>query len=113
MADLTLKRFDTYPPLAVTLSDASGPIDLTLASAVHMEMQNVAKTTLIASLAMTIASAPGGYCKRNWTAGGTNETSMADTWSTEWEILWQNGGVQTVPNDGQKSIAIIADLENT
>ncbi len=108
MADLTLKRFDTYPPISVTLSDQSGPIDLTSASAVHMEMRST-QGTVIASLGCVIASAPGGFVQHTWIAA---ETSMADTWSTEWEILWQSGGVQTVPNDGVKSISIVPDIEN-
>lgn len=110
MADLTLKRFDTWPPVVVALADASGPINLTTASAVHMEMQNAAKSTTMASLGMTIASAAGGVVTHTWVSA---ETSMMDTWSTEWEILWANGGVQTVPNDGQKSIAIVADIEDS
>jgi hypothetical protein len=109
LADLTLKRGDTYPPLSVTLSDASGAINLTNASAVHMEMK-AAAGTLIASLGCTIASAPGGFIQHAWAA---SETAMVDTWSLEWEILWQTGGIQTVPNDGVKSLAIIADIEGT
>jgi hypothetical protein len=108
LADLTLKRFDTWPPLTVTLSDASGAINLTTASAVHMEMQNVAKSTTMASLGCPIASALGGVVTHTWVS---SETAMVDTWSAEWEILWANGGVQTVPNDGVKSIAIVADIE--
>jgi hypothetical protein len=110
VADLTLKRFDTWPPVVVALSDASGAIDLTTASAVHMEMQNAAKSTTMASLGCAIASAAGGVIKHTWVAA---ETAMVDTWSAEWEILWANGGVQTVPNDGQRSIAIISDIEGS
>lgn len=108
MADLTMKRNDTYPPLTVALSDASGPINLTAASAVHMEMKGAA--TLIASLACVIASPAGGVVQHNWSG---SETNVADTWTLEWEILWAAGGVQTVPNDGQKSLAIVPDLENS
>lgn len=110
MPDYTMKRNDTYPPLTVALSDLAGPIDLTAASAVHMEMKaNVG--TLIASLGCTIASAAGGVIKRNWGTGGLGETSMADTWSLEWEILWAAGGVQTVPNDGVRQLLIEPDIE--
>lgn len=107
-----MKRGDTYPPLTLNLTDsasASG-IDLTAASSVHMEMQNAAKTTLIASMGMVIASVLFGYVKHNWSVA---ETSMPDTWSLEWEILWANGGIQTVPNDGQKSLQINSDIEGS
>lgn len=108
MPDLTIKRFDTWPPVTIALSDASGAINLTTASAVHMEMVNAAKSTLIASMGCPIASALGGVVTHTWVAA---ETAMVDTWSLEWEILWANGGVQTVPNDGVKSLAIIPDIE--
>lgn len=105
-----MKQFDTFPPLTVSLSDTNGPINLTTASAVAMRMQNAAKSTTMASLGCVIASAAGGVIQRNWGTGGTVETSMPDTWSLEWQVLWQAGGIQTVPNDGVKSLLIEADL---
>lgn len=107
MADLTIKRFDTFPPMSITLSDNNGPIDLTTASSVHMEMKS-AVGTIIPSLGCPIASAAGGFVKHTFVA---SETSMVDTWTLEWEIGWANGGIQTVPNDGVKSLAIIPDIE--
>lgn len=107
MADLTIKRFDTWPPVTIALSDVNGAINLTTASAVHMEMKS-GVGTIIPSLGCPIASALGGVVQHTWVA---SETSMVDTWQAEWEILWANGGVQTVPNTGQLSIAIIPDIE--
>ena len=107
MADYTIKRGDTYPPLTVTLSDLNGPINLTAASAVHLEMKSTVGT-LIASLGCVIASPAGGVIQRNW---GTTETSMVDTWSMEWEILWAAGGIQTVPNDGIRQLLVEQDIE--
>ncbi len=109
MADLTFKRFDTYPPMFASLTDSNGIINLSTASAVHMEMKSSTTGTIIPTLICVIASAAGGYVQHNWVA---SETSMADSWSAEFEILWANGGVQTVPNDGVKTILIEADLES-
>jgi hypothetical protein len=78
-----MKRNDTYPPISVTLSDASGPINLTAASAVHMEMKPTSGP-VVPSLACTSASVAGGVTRHNWSI---SETDTADTWSLEWEIL--------------------------
>jgi hypothetical protein len=111
MADITLKRGDTYPPFSCNLTDSSGAsaIDLTTASSVHLEMKSTAGT-LMASLGCTIPSPALGYVKHAWSA---TETAMVDTWTAELEILFANGGIQTVPNSGQFSIAIVPDIEGT
>lgn len=107
MSSLTFKRFDTYPPLTVTLTDQNGPIDLSTASSVHMEMKS-SVGTIIPSLAMASFSATSGVIQHTWVG---SETSMADTWNLEWEIKWANGGVQTVPNTGIVAITIEQDIE--
>lgn len=110
MPDFTFKRFDTYPPLGITLSGASGPIDLSTASAVFMIMKSQAAGTVIASMLCASTIATAGYVKHYWNA---TETAMADTWLAEFEIHWAaSNGIQTVPNDSQKQILIETDLEN-
>ena len=108
MADITYKRFDTYPPLGVTLTQANGSaVDLTTASAVYMTMK-AQSGTVIPSVMMSSSIATAGYLKHYWQA---SEMSMADSWQLEWVVFWAaSNGVEHFPNDGTRSMLIEANL---
>lgn len=107
MADLTLKRHDTYPPLRATLSDVNGPIDLTSAVSVKLIMKG--KTSLVTGLCAIVSPSTSGSIQYNW---ATNDLSVSDTYNVEFEIGWAGGGIQTVPNSGYSTIEVVDDLEN-
>lgn len=108
MASLTVKRFDTYPPIAATLTDSNGPINLTNATTVKIILKG---TTVLITGTCTIVSPTAGTVQYAWTTGDTN---IADTYQVEFEIHWAAGGIQTVPNAAAANltIEIDADLEN-
>lgn len=107
------KRWDTYPPYAAFLQQAGGAsvIALTAASQVKLIMKNTVNTatSVVVTGVMTIASAAQGYVTYNW---ASTDLSWADTYNVEYEIAWQAGGIETVPNDAYDQIVVIADLEN-
>lgn len=115
MADVTIKRNDTWPPLKAILSDANGPIDLTAASSVTLKMRS--STVLVSAGAALITGPTAGEVTYYWKAAQTTPTALpADTgfvgvYNVEWEIQWSSGGVQTVPNINYSTIEIVPDLD--
>jgi hypothetical protein len=109
----TWKRWDTYPPYQAFLQQAAGAsvIDLTTASSVTLLAVNTVNTatTVLIRGKMTVASAVMGYVTYTW---GGSDLSWADTYNAEYEILWQAGGKETVPNDHYDQFTVMADLEN-
>lgn len=106
MADFSLKQHDTWPPLNATLSDANGPIDLTGATSVTLIMKPTGGGSTITGTC-TIVSAVAGTIRYTWITGNT---AVAGTYNLEFEILWSDGKIGTVPNEGYKTVEILADL---
>ena len=104
MADLTVKQHDTWPPVRATLSDASGPIDLTGATQIKLILKG-ATVTITGNC--TVVSAPAGTVSYTWAAG---DTAVAGDYQGEFEITWPGGKVETVPNDSYLAVTIKADL---
>lgn len=92
MADLTIKTFDTYPPLVATLTDQNGPIDLTEATSVVVVLKGQSGATITGQC--TITDAAQGVVSYQWEDG---DTDNADTYQVEWMITWPSG-IQKVPN---------------
>lgn len=103
---------DTYPPYSAFLQQAGGAssISLTAASSVEFIAKNSGNqaTSIIIKGAMSIASAANGYVQYSW---GASDLIFADTYNSEYEIVWQAGGIETVPNDSYDSFTVVKDLE--
>lgn len=111
MADLTIKRGDTWPPVDASLSDQNGPINLTTATEVRMLLKTKSGSTSY-SRVCEITGPLAGWVRYAWTSGdaSTGPTSVANTFNAEWEIEWADGTITTVPNEGYKEIVITPDL---
>lgn len=111
MADVDIKRGDTWPPVDAVLSDQSGPIDLTTASSVKLLFKTVTGSTTY-TRTCTITNALAGAVRYSWVAGdaATGPTSVVNSFNIEWEITWSDGGITTVPNVGYKTLSVTADL---
>src|SRR5215213_8754438 len=103
MADFTLKRGDTRPLLMAQLVDiAAGvqtPINLTTATGVKliMKLQNApANTTPTVNSACAFVNRTTGTVSYTWTSANTATVGI---YNIEFEIAWNDGGVETVPND--------------
>lgn len=110
MADFTIKQHDTWPPLAFTLSDASGPVDLTTATTIKFiaKGQTVIITgTCVKDPDQTVNKGKGTY---TFLAADTAVNGLYDV---EFEVNW--GGtpakVETFPNVGYLSLEIVDDLD--
>lgn len=108
MADVTMKKDDTRPKLTrsltQTINGVATTLPLTTASAVKFIMkQNAA----VVSGAASISDPATGQVTYVWQTG---DTATSGNYTAEWEIKWNDGGYETVPNDGYFSIEIVDDL---
>ncbi len=104
MADFTIKRGDRRPILEATLSDESGPINLTSAVSVTLLLKSGLTTV---SGVCAIVSAAAGTVSYTW---GATDTLIVGEYDAEFEILWSTGIVETVPNDSYFSVSFVQDL---
>lgn len=108
MADITIKQGDTRPGflryLTQTVDGASSPIVLTTASAVKLLAKY--QTNLLTGAASIVTAASGAV----FYLWATNDTATVGLYDAEWEVKWNDGGYETIPNDGYFSIEIVADL---
>lgn len=108
MADFTIKQNDTRPYLVAALQDNNAAINLTSATSVKfiMRQQGSIGAPKISSAA-TFLDRPTGQVQYAWVASNTD--TVGD-FNGEFEITWNDGGIETVPNDGYFTISIVDDL---
>lgn len=103
MSYFSIKRGDTSPSIAATLTDADGaPINLTGAS---VRFHMVGSATVDA--AAVIVSPTAGTVRYDWQAG---DTAAAGWYQAEWEVTYADNAVETFPNAGTTRVRIDPDL---
>lgn len=107
MADIALKRNDRLPVLQASLKNPDGSaVNLTGTSqrfVMRLPGAAAAKVTAVP----TVVNASGGVVQYSWAAGDTDTTG---TYQAEFEVTFAGGLIQTYPNNGYLSVAIIDDL---
>ena len=115
MADLSIKRGDTYPPLRAQLTErdptsvdprARRAISLSGATSVAFRAKSRDERRSFGGPCV-VTDAPNGWVE--WTLDPAF-TQIYDFFYGEFEIVWTSGGSQTVPNDGYFEIEIVKDL---
>jgi hypothetical protein len=110
LADRTIKRGDTGPPLNATLTDANGAINLTTATQVKILFASIdADPVDTFSGICTIVDAALGKVRFTWASDGSS-TNIAATYNVEFEITWGDGTKWTVPNAAYNIVEIMPDL---
>lgn len=107
MADFSLKSGDTWPPVDATLSDANGAINLTTATSVKFVMAPTGGGGPTVNSVCTITNAALGQVRYVWVSPNTDTSG---TYKVEFEILWSDGKIGTVPNEGYLTVEILDDL---
>lgn len=102
--DFSIKQHDTWPPLQATLTDQDGPINLTNATAVRLIMKG---STVTVTGGCTVVDPVNGVVSYAWAVG---DLAVADNYQVEFEITWNTGTIETVPNDGYMNVSVVADL---
>ena len=137
---LTVKKNDTFPPLETqltqTIEGVTSPINMAKGTAggpvtepaVKIIMLNgvtelLGTCELVKAAGDTVAG-ESGHIKYKWPKLGEKATiegesapkkantmtTIAGTWQLEWQITWETGVVQSVPNEGTDSLIIVAGI---
>jgi len=106
VADFEIKRGDTWPPLEAQLTGESGVIDLTDADSVRVNLRS--DTVSIVTGPVDFVDRAAGKLSYQWETG---DLAVAGTYRGEFEIHWNTGDIQTVPNDDYFTVEVFQDLD--
>lgn len=107
MTDFKIKQNDTSPGIEAILKDSdNNPINLTGAS-LRFIMAKYNSTELKVDASATIVTAAEGLIKYDWIIGDTDESG---TFKAEFEVTYNDGTIETFPNDGYLTIEIDPEL---
>lgn len=101
---ITIKRNDTRDAIKATLSNESGPVDLTAAT-VRFLMSK--RGTVKVDRQAELQDAPNGVVWMTFETGDTDETGL---FQAEFEVTFTDGRIETFPSDGFILVNIINDL---
>jgi hypothetical protein len=108
MADFSIKAHDRLPAVQATLTNASGPVDLSSALGVKFIMKLINGVTTKVNAAAVLIDAPSGVVRYDWIAA---DTDTPGSYRAEWEITWADGRKQTAPTLSYHTIDVLADLD--
>ena len=102
----SIKQNDTSPSLQATLKDAElNPINLGGAT-VRLHMKSVDGTIKI-DKAITVINDLQGLVQYDWVVG---DTDTVGTYYVEFEVTYNDGSIETFPNNGSKIINVVKEL---
>lgn len=109
-----IKQNDRRPVFVVGLVDDAGedtesPVNLTTASSAvfNMRLASPPNTVKISRGSMAITNAASGECTYTW---GTADTTLNGTFDAEVEITWNDGKVETFPNNDYFEVIVWDDI---
>lgn len=108
-----IKQHDTSPSYVVDLQDDFGlsgqaAINLTNATTVTFLMRKKGQVGAPkVSAVMTIVSPASGRVQHDWALTHTDTVAVYDV---EFEIAWNDGTIETVPNDSYLAVEVVDDL---
>ena len=101
-----IKRNDTAPSLNVTLAQNGVVVGLTDA-AISFHMRDDASGEALVNGTAVVVDAILGAVRYDWLAA---DTALAGCFPAEFEVTFENGRVETFPNDDNMTIIITEDL---
>ena len=102
----SIKQNDTSPALQATLKDAAlSPINLTGAT-VRFHMKSIEGAIKIDD-PMTVTNALGGVVQYDWVLG---DTDTVGAYYVEFEVTYSDASVETFPNNGNKIVSVVREL---
>ena len=115
MADITIKRGDTWPKITATLeqfNEETGKYEaIPLAGVEHVKINmKSADGSVLIEGTCTVTNAAKGEVSYTW---GLTDTAYASLYSVEFEINWTSTEIQTVPNSGVRQILIEPEVGHT
>lgn len=107
----TIVQGDTAPPISSRLSDSGEAVDLTGVSNVRFHLEDKFDRVVIsADLTgrVNIVDAASGDVEYVWRPGDTDDIG---SYKGEWEVLYEDGTVETFPSRGKVDIEIMEQIE--
>lgn len=102
MADLTVVVSDTAPSVFGTLTDSTGPIDLTDAT-VRFQMRSAIDLRFVVNAVAAIVSATAGTVRYDWAPG---DLAVTGNFVSRWQITFLDGSVEHT--DPENTIVVAA-----
>lgn len=106
MPDYWIAQGDSAAVITRTLSDESGPVNLTGASVQFIMFQRGATSAKV-NAAATLTDAPNGGVSYALSA---SDTDTAGDWWGRFKVTYNNGKARTFPNDSYLSIQITPEV---
>lgn len=106
---IQMKQNDTRPPTNPTLTRGGTPVDLTLASSVTFKLREIGRQDLKVNSSAVITDAVNGVVEYRWSAG---DTDTAGKYHAEYQVLWNDGTVETFPTGVPELCIIWGDLDS-
>jgi hypothetical protein len=104
-----MKQGDTRPnlPFQMFQPDKVTPLSLAAATSVSIAVRPKNDVTMTFKKACVITDVDLGTGYYDWDVG---DTAIAGNFQYEFEIVWNNGDIQTVPVDGYFDLVIVDDI---
>ena len=103
MPDFTYKRGDTRPPLDVTLTPRAAA-NLSTVATVKLHLKSGGT---VITRNCSIVNATTNQVRYTPVAP---DLDVAGTYQAEFELTWNDGGIETLPNEGYLEVEIKGDL---
>jgi hypothetical protein len=107
-----VKRHDTRAPYVASLRSDGAAIDLSACNYVKLLMrkQSAFDDTDNPKVSGTcsVINAGSGIVSYTW---GASDLDTTDDYYVEFEIHWNDGGIQTVPNSTYNELIVVEDLD--
>lgn len=107
----TIVQNDTAPPISSRLADGGHPVDLSDASNVRFHMENKFKETVIdddLTGRVNIVDTLSGDVEYVFAPG---DTSSIGTFKAEWQVLYDDGKIETFPSSGKVTVEITEEIK--
>jgi 5-hydroxyisourate hydrolase-like protein (transthyretin family) len=101
-----IKQNDTSPSVTATLTDANNVAVNISGATVKMHMEDV-EGNLKVNATMTVTDGVNGVVQYDWVTG---DTDTAGTYYVEFQVTYNDGGVETFPNSNKEVIIIRPEL---
>lgn len=107
MAQYTIKRGDTAPPLTATLTSVTGAPQNLLDATVTFRMRRRGETVASLTRLAEIVDAAAGRVSLTWQPG---DTSVAGRYEAEFVVAFSNGDTQTFPSGDFAGVLITENI---
>jgi hypothetical protein len=107
-ADFVIRQDDTAPRLYADLTDAAGSPVVVTGADVELHLHGLTvddEKSLVAAVDGAVDDHNRVYY--DWVAG---DTDSAGYYSGEWQVTYDNGQVETFPNDGVFLVQVVEQL---